>query len=64
MSTEKIIDQYIGDIVGGLIREAATLQARSVALEAVNEGLRTQVTQLKQRLKDAGLMATQEPYID
>lgn len=64
MPTEKRIDQYIGDIVGGLIREAAALQARSAALEAVNEGLRTKVIQLEQRLKDAGLLATQESYID
>ena len=64
MSFEKNLDQYVGDVAGGLIREAAMLKARCAYLEATNAGLQDQIVQLKQRLNDAGLSTEKESYID
>ena len=64
MSFEKNIDQYVGDVAGGLIREAAALKARCAYLEATVHGLQDENVRLKQRLKDAGLLNEPEPYID
>ena len=35
MNQEKSIDQYIGDVVGGLIREAGALRSRCLQLENI-----------------------------
>jgi hypothetical protein len=37
MDPAKDLDKYIGDIVGGLIREAAMLRSKVACLEAVIE---------------------------
>lgn len=64
MTIEKNLDQYIGDVVGGLIREAAAMKAHCIFLETTNTGLQDQIIKLKQKLKDAGLLSDPEYYID
>lgn len=43
MSFEKHLDQYVGDVVGGLLRESATMKTRCLYLESVVEGLRREI---------------------
>jgi len=40
MDIEKNFDGYVGDVVGGLIREAAALKAKCSYLESVIEGMK------------------------
>ena len=43
---EKFIDSYIGDIAGGLIREAAMLKAKCAYLESVIEKQKKEIAAL------------------
>ena len=54
MDPAKDLDKYIGDIVGGLIREAAILRSKVAYLEAIIES---------QKQKLSGSNKQQEEYI-
>lgn len=59
MSAEKFMDQYIGDITGGLVREAAMLKAQCAYLETVVKAKDKELDELKGRLASAPLEASQ-----
>lgn len=59
MSAEKHMDAYIGDIAGGLIREAAMLKAKCAYLEARVIAL----TKENGELKTAGATAAPDHYV-
>jgi hypothetical protein len=46
MDPTKDLDKYIGDIVGGLIREAAMLRSKVAFLESVIESQKQQLNKL------------------
>ena len=46
-STNQIMDIYIGEIVGGMIRDAATWKAQALALQAENAMLKAEIAALK-----------------
>lgn len=48
MDPTKDLDKYIGDIVGGLIREAAMLRSKIAYLEAVIESQKSKLSQAEQ----------------
>ena len=45
MDPTKDLDKYIGDIVGGLIREAAMLKSKIAYLEAVIESQKQKISE-------------------
>lgn len=52
MDQIKEADKYIGDIVGGLIREAAMLRSKIAYLEAVIESQKQKFTESTEREKE------------
>lgn len=63
MSLEKFQDQYVGDCVGGLIREAATLKARCAYMESLIHGKDKEISELKAQLLLNGVVQHPEEYI-
>lgn len=52
MDPTKDLDKYIGDIVGGLIREAAMLKAKIAYLEAVIESQKQNLSELNKHQEE------------
>lgn len=61
MSIDQLQNAYLGDIVGGLSREAAMHKARASAFEAQVHALKAEVERLKSLLPEDA--RAPEPYI-
>ena len=64
MSIEKETNLYIGEIVGGMLREASFYKSKAAVQEAEIHRLNMEIENYKGILKSAGLLEPKEPYIN
>lgn len=64
MTVEKFQDQYIGDITGGLVREAAMHKAKCAYFEAMVHSKDQKIAELTAQLEAAGVKPKPDHYIN